>query len=416
MKESGRWLALETLERWRSGTEFADKIVAQTFARSSLGSSDRAFALELFYGVLRNLTLLDFWIARLRSEPVDPEARDVLRIGLYQVLLIETAAHAAVFETVELARSGARSLINAILRRALRERDALTNAAGDQPLPIRFSIPEFLIEKWSGQFETADVLKLCQWNNRPARVYARINELKTTVAEFLRHHPGSVLLPGSAHFVEWRHPGAALEDGDCYIQDPSTAIGCELLRPAPGETVLDACAAPGGKAAYLAQMMKNDGVLVAADRDAARLNRLHENLVRLGVSNTRVLRSDWADEDSPRAAELQNQSFDKILVDAPCSNTGVLRRRVDLRWRLRPDDFSRMPRQQLAILRTVAPLLKPGGSLVYSTCSLERDENDQVVEAFLREYPGFYLTNQKKSLPFRDAIDGAFAARLEFSP
>jgi 16S rRNA (cytosine967-C5)-methyltransferase len=192
------------------------------------------------------------------------------------------------------------------------------------------------------------VLKLCQWNNRPARVYARINELKTTVTEFLRHHPGSVLLPGSAHFVEWRHPGAALEDGDCYIQDPSTAIGCELLRPAPGEIVLDACAAPGGKAAYLAQMMKNDGVLVAADRDAARLNRLHENLVRLGVSNARVLRSDWADEDSPRAwtAEpILRHEFGR------CPVIWVLRRRVDLRWRLRPDDFTRMPRQQLAILR-----------------------------------------------------------------
>jgi 16S rRNA (cytosine967-C5)-methyltransferase len=416
MKESGRWLALEALERWRSGTEFADKIVAQTFARSSLGSSDRAFALELFYGVLRNLTLLDFWIARLRSEPVDPGARDALRIGLYQVLLIETAAHAAVFETVELARPRVRSLINAILRRALREKDALTNTASDQPWPIRFSTPEFLIEKWSLQFETADVLKLCQWNNRPAPVYARINELKTTVTEFLRRHPGSPLLPGSARFVEWRHPSAALVDGDCYIQDPSTAIACELLSPAPGETVLDACAAPGGKAAYLAEMMKNDGVLVTADRDAARLDRLHENLVRLGVSNARVLRSAWADEDSARAAGLQNQSFDKILVDAPCSNTGVLRRRVDLRWRLQPDDFRRMPRQQHAILRTVAPLLKPGGSLVYSTCSLEPDENDQVVEAFLREHPDFCLTNQKESLPFRDAIDGAFAARLEFLP
>jgi 16S rRNA (cytosine967-C5)-methyltransferase len=214
MKESGRRLALEALERWRGGAEFADKIVAQTFARSSLGSSDRAFALELFYGVLRNLTLLDFWIARLRSEPVDPEVRDILRLGLYQVLLIETAAHAAVFETVELARSGVRSLINAILRRALREEDALTNAAGNQPLPIRFSTPEFLIEKWSRQFDTADVLKLCQWNNRPPPVYGRINELKTTVTEFLLRHPGSVLLPGSAHFVEWRHPGGALEDGD----------------------------------------------------------------------------------------------------------------------------------------------------------------------------------------------------------
>ena len=131
------------------------------------------------------MTLLDFWIAKLRFEPVDPDTRDILRLGLYQVLLIETAAHAAVFETVELARPRVRSLINAILRRALREKDALTNMAGDQPLPIRFSTPEFLIEKWSRQFDVADVAKLCQWNNRPAPVYARINQLKTTAAEFL---------------------------------------------------------------------------------------------------------------------------------------------------------------------------------------------------------------------------------------
>jgi 16S rRNA (cytosine967-C5)-methyltransferase len=414
MKGSSRRLALDALARWGKGAEFADTIVADLFARTSLGSSDRAFALELFYGVLRNLSLLDFWIAKLRSEAVDPGARDILRLGLYQVLVIETAAHAAVFETVALARSGVRSLINAILRRALREKNALTNAAANQPVPIRFSTPKFLIEKWSRQFGAEDLMKLCQWNNRPAPVYARINRLKTTTSDFLLRHPDSVPLPGSAHFVVWRPPGASLEDGDCYIQDPSTAMACELLDPAPGEAVLDACAAPGGKAAYLAEMMKNDGELVVADRDANRLSRLHRNFVRLGVSNARMLRCDWTDEQFKRAAGVHSQSFDKILVDAPCSNTGVLRRRVDLRWRLQPDDFTRMPRQQLAILCAVAPLLKPGGSLVYSTCSLEPEENTQVIDEFLRARPDFRLTNQKESLPFRDAIDGAFAARLEF--
>jgi 16S rRNA (cytosine967-C5)-methyltransferase len=412
---SGRTLALEALERWRGGAEFADKIVADTFPRSCLSSSDRGFALELFYGVLRNLTLLDFWIAQLRSEPVDPGARDLLRLGLYQVLLIETAAHAAVFETVELARPRVRSLINAILRRALREKDTLTNAADAQPLTIRFSTPEFLIERWSRQFEAEEVVQLCQWNNRAAPVYARINEIKTTVAEFLLRYPGSALRPGSRNFVTLRDPGGALDNGDCYIQDPSTAVACEMLRPAPGQTVLDACAAPGGKAAYLAEMMQNQGTLVAADQDEIRLQRLRANFVRLGVANTRTVRCDWSDEKSIRAASLTTHSFDNILLDAPCTNTGVMRRRVDVRWRLRPDDFARMQRQQLAILRTVAPLLRAGGSLVYSTCSLEREENAKVVEAFLREHPNFGLTDRKESLPFRDAIDGAFAARLESS-
>ncbi len=412
---SSRSLALDALARWRRGTEFADRIVGEIFAGGSLSSADRAFALELFYGVLRNLTLLDFWIAQLRSEPVDDGTRDLLRIGLYQILLIETAAHAAVFETVELTRPRARSLVNAILRRALREKEALTRAAAAQPLAVRYSTPEFLVAKWSRQFAAADLAKLCRWNNQPARVYARINQLKITVPEFLTRYPGSAHLPESRNFVRLPDPGAALAAGDCYIQDPSTAFACEMLQPAPGENVLDACAAPGGKAAYLAEMMQNQGTLVAADRDESRLHRVRDNFNRLGLAHARTVSCDWNDDESIRSAALTAQSFDRILVDAPCTNTGVMRRRVDVRWRLRTDDFARMPRQQLAILRKVASLLRPGGSLVYSTCSLEPEENEEVIAAFLRERPEFSLTNSKASLPFRDHFDGAYSARLERS-
>jgi 16S rRNA (cytosine967-C5)-methyltransferase len=416
MKDSSRSLALDALLRWRSGTEFADKIVAETFARSPLASPDRAFALELFYGVVRNLTLLDFWIAQLRPEPIDPGARDLLRLGLYQVLLIETAAHAAVFETVELAPARLRSLVNAILRRALREKSRLTIAAEAEPLSIRFSTPAFLIEKWLRQFEAAEVVKLCQWNNEPPPVYARINGLKTTVAEFLTRYPGCALVPGGHNFVTMRDPAAALENGDCYIQDPSTALACELLQPAARESVLDACAAPGGKTAYLAELMQNKGALVAAELDETRLQRLRDNVVRLGAKNVRTIHCDWLDESSVGRAAFAAHSFEKILLDAPCTNTGVMRRRADVRWRLRPESFARMQQRQLAILRTIAPLLKPGGSLVYSTCSLEREENDEVIEMFLREQPGFRLTNRNETLPFRDSVDGAFAARLELVP
>ncbi len=410
---SSRSLALAALDRWRNGTDFADKIVAETFAAGDLGSSDRGFALELFYGVLRNLTLLDFWIAQLRSGPIEANARDLLRLGLYQIMLLETAAHAAVFETVKLAGPRKRPLVNAILRRALREQVALTKQAEAQPVHVRFSAPEFLVEKWSQQFGAEAALELCQWNNRPAPVYARINRLQASAAEFLRRYDGSALLPGRANFASLPEPAVAARAGHAYLQDPSTALACELLRPAPGETVLDACAAPGGKSAYLAEMMQNTGALVAADQEEARLERLRGNLVRLGVQNARLVGCNWLDESSVRAAGWEDHFFDKILVDAPCSNSGVMRRRVDVRWRLRPGDFTRMHRHQLAILGTVAPLLKPGGSLVYSTCSLEPEENDEVLEAFLRTQPGFRLTDRKETLPFRDAIDGAFAARLE---
>jgi 16S rRNA (cytosine967-C5)-methyltransferase len=411
--KSGRALALACLERWRNGSEFADKIVADTFSRSSVRTADRAFALELFYGVLRNLSLLDFWIGELRSASLDLTARDILRLGLYQIFLIETAAHAAVYETVALAHPRARALINAVLRRAVREKDALTSLADSQRPSVRFSLPAFLFSKWSAQFGEAAALELSRWNNRPPPIYARINQLRIAAAEFLKKYQGSFLLPGSTNFVGLPDPTEALRNGDCYVQDPSTAIACELLRPRAGEKVLDACAAPGGKGAYLAEMMQNEGTIVLVDSNESRLERLRENLVRLDVTDARVLRCDWADEASVQASGLEKHSFDKILIDAPCTNTGVVRRRVDVRWRLQRRDFSRMPRQQLAILGAVAPLLKPGGSLVYSTCSLEPEENETLVATFLAQEPAFSQISEQSCLPFRDGFDGAYAARLD---
>lgn len=410
---SSRRLALAALRRWRTGREFSDQVVRDLFSRSGLSGADRAFALELFYGALRNLTLLDFWIGQLRAAPVDAQSRDILRLGLYQILLIETAAHAAVFETVELAAPRARGLINALLRRALREKNRLTTLADEQPLATRFSHPQFLIAKWTSQLGAEATRALCRWNNLPAPVYARINPLKISAAAFLEKYPGAALLPGRANFAALSDPAAALRSGDCYIQDPSTALACELLAPSPNETVLDACAAPGGKSSYLAAMMQNSGTLVAADRDDARLERLGSNLTRLGVTNATIVRCDWREPESIRAAQFQAQTFHQILLDVPCSNTGVMRRRVDLRGRLRPDAFAIMPAQQLAILQNVAPLLKPGGSFVYSTCSLEPEENEEAVAKFLQTHPEFRLTTSERSLPFRDGFDGAFAARLE---
>ena len=408
---SSRALALTCLRRWRSGSEFADRIVAERFADSRLSAPDRAFALELFYGALRNLTLLDFWIGQLRSAPVDATARDVLRLGLYQILLLDTAAHAAVFETVELAAQRARSLVNAILRRALREKTNLTRLANEQPLSVRFSHPQFLIEKWTQQFGLSETEQLCHWDNQPAPNYARINPLKIVVTDFAQKYPTRVPLSERSDFVVLSEPGAALASGDCYMQDPSTILACELLQPSPSERVLDACAAPGGKSACLAALMANTGTLITTDRDEARLERLRGNLARLGVVNASIVRCDWLDSNG----ELAGQSFDKILVDAPCSNTGVMRRRVDVRWRLRPEDFRRVSAQQLGILRNVAPLLKPGGSFVYSTCSLEPEENEAVLAEFLREHPAFRLTSVESKSAFRDGFDGAFAARLELS-
>ncbi len=188
-------------------------------------------------------------------------------------------------------------------------------------------------------------------------------------------------------------------------------MAAELLQPKPDEKILDACAAPGGKTSYLAVLMQNRGSIIACDRDQERLHLLEENLVRLGVRIPKLVRQDWT---KPQIAKeiLSAAPFDRILVDAPCSNTGVMRRRVDARWRLRTADFARMQVRQLEIVRAVLPLLKPDGVLVYSTCSLEREENEGVVQELTRTMSILTLEEERSLLPFRDNFDGAYAVRL----
>ena len=176
------------------------------------------------------------------------------------------------------------------------------------------------------------------------------------------------------------------------------------LDPQPGETILDLCAAPGGKTTYIAQRLQNKGKVIAHDNTPDRLKLIEENCARLGVECVEAI--------SDSSFVIRHSSFDRILIDAPCSNTGVMRRRVDLRWRIRAEEIARLRTTQLDLLTRAVPLLKLGGALVYSTCSLEPEENREVVEQFLREHKGFRLERARELLPFADAVDGAFVARL----
>ena len=418
---SARRVALAALRTWRTGKRFADSVISDALFETSLQSVDRAFALELFYGVLRNLTLLDFWISNLRRARVDVDLRDILRLGLYQIFIAKISRHAAVFETVELAPKRQRSIINALLRSALRSGKDLQKKAKAQPIHVRTSHPKFLIERWEEQFGTDAAKALCAWNNTPPPIYARINHLKIDRQTFLKRYHDARTLPDVSNFVELPAPVNALEAGDCYVQDPSTSIACELLQPKPGDKILDACAAPGGKTGYVAELMGNQGLLVTCDREPKRLFLLGKNLARLGVRIAKIVRHDWGKAEIPREI-LSQAPFDRILLDAPCTNTGVMRRRVDVRWRLKPADFTRMQARQIEIGRAVLPLLKPGGVLVYSTCSLEREENENVVRELLqtgstrppepRQRLLLQLEEERRSLPFRDNFDGAFIARL----
>jgi 16S rRNA (cytosine967-C5)-methyltransferase len=403
---SARAIAQNALREWRAGDKFADTIIRHHLAASQLRDADRAFTTELFYGILRNLSVLDLWISLLRSDPLDDDTRDLLRLGLYQVLLLRTPEHAAVYETVALGTKRNRTVVNGVLRNALRRRSALENEAAFQDLAVRKSHPRFLVERWQQNMGRAETESLCDWNNRPAAVYARINRLKTSRDDFISNHPEAELMEDDFVRLQ-RIPHDALAAGECYIQDPSTTAACRLLDPRPGERVLDACAAPGGKAALLAQLMKNKGMIVACDRDSSRVQTLQANLDRLGVEIAQLHRHDWID-----GIPFPEAGFDRILIDAPCSNTGVMRRRVDVRWRLRPEDFSRMPDQQIRIARAVIPLLRPGGILVYSTCSIEPEENQHVVAGIVRELPFLKLAEQISLFPFKDQCDGAYAAKL----
>lgn len=411
-RSSARGVALSALQRWRKEDNRADTIIARSFVETALSAADRAFALELFYGVLRNLTLLDFWIAQLRRAHIDVDVRDILRLGLYQLFRLETPEHAAVNETVGLAAARGRALINAVLRAAVRRRNELRSLSAAQPLAVRESHPQLLIARWQENFGAVTAEALCRWNNQPPPIYGRVNGIRIGREKFLELYPDARPLPRNKQFVAFdSFPNAAVDHGHCYVQDPSTAIACHLLGPQPGEKLLDACAAPGGKTAYLAELTQNRGLIVACDRAPERLALLDENMKRMGAAIVQRFPIDWTRDPVPEKITA-TAPFDRVLVDAPCTNTGVMRRRADVRWRLTRADFKRMQRRQIEIVRAVLPLLKPGGVLVYSTCSLEPEENEAVVHTLLDEMSILRAESEQRSLPFRDGFDGAFAVKL----
>ncbi len=218
-QRSARETALAALRLWRREKRFADSIISGLLANTDLTPSDRAFVLELFYGVLRNLTLLDFWIGCLRASRIETNVRDILRLGFYQVFLLKTPEHAAVHETVAIASQKQRSIINAVLRAATRQRSELLAQADAQPLFVRTSHPQFLVERWQQRFGAEYTEELCKWNNRPAAMYGRINQIKTEPETFSQLYPDLRPLAGNPDFVGFNTlPTAALDSGHCSAQ------------------------------------------------------------------------------------------------------------------------------------------------------------------------------------------------------
>jgi len=387
-----RRAAVSALRAWAKGHAYADSLIERHAERNHLSSQDRALFKTILMGVLRNRSLLDHWIGLFRKGKLDPETRDVLRVGFFQLLILRIPDHAAIYETVECARKPVQGLINAVLRKAAHCRMRMLRELPDIELPIQYSHPHWLWKQWKKRHGVENAVALMDWNNQPAETFYRPN--------LLNPPPEGAPEPTSA--LE------AVETGHYYITDPSTSHAPELLAPQPGETVLDACAAPGGKAIHLAGLMKNEGRLVCMDSNEKRLPRLLENLDRCGVEIAEVSTHDWTEP----APEALHDLFDAVLLDVPCSNTGVLRRRVDARWRLQKTDIADLNVIQNAILKQAALCVKPGGRIVYSTCSIDPEENLELVTRFVEADPEFSLVESKQLFPFQDQTDGAFAALL----
>jgi 16S rRNA (cytosine967-C5)-methyltransferase len=258
------------------------------------------------------------------------------------------------------------------------------------------------------------------WNNTPPKTFVRVNTLRTGPGELLKRwreeeeieydlFPRSWLEENLVFMLKSHPPLETLKsfrEGWFYVQDPSTLLAVQELDPRSGENILDLCSAPGGKTTFISQRMTDQGTIIAQDISAERLSLVSENCARLGVTCVRTELAS-SEQQSARA-----EGFDRVLLDAPCSNTGVMRRRIDLRWRLRPEEIKRLRAIQVQLLDRAAFQLRPGGPLVYSTCSLEPEENRDAVDEFLQGHADFRLEAERELLPFQDGTDGAYVARL----
>lgn len=426
--EKPREIAVRLLKRHAEGAGWIDQLLDDQLTRSALSGPDRGLLHELVFGVIRWQGTLDWLIAqKTNGRTQKPVLQILLRLGLYQVFWLDRIPdHAAVHETVELARRlgfGPQSgFINAVLRGFVREKatvcSELETLKGTRP-DVGYSHPEWLCARWEKRWGRSKLQSLLEWNNSPPSVFIRVNTLKTTPDALARQFESEEVRFEPLHF-DWvprdlvfklkEHPALptlpSFQQGLFYVQDPSTLLAVRELDPQPGESVLDLCSAPGGKTSYAAQWMRNEGTLLAEEPDPKRAKMVAENCARLGAMCVR-----FPDSSVQPTREL----FDRILIDAPCSNTGVMRRRVELRWRIQPAEIERLRGVQLTLLEQSVARLKPQGVLLYSTCSLEPEENDAVGKEFLARHPEFRLDTQRELLPFEHAVDGAFVARFKRS-
>jgi 16S rRNA (cytosine967-C5)-methyltransferase len=422
------WVAAAGLvERWLARSERVDTVLEGLAA--NLEPQERARAQQLFYGVVRWASRLEAALSGLMARPPRTKVRAVLLIAGFELLEQQGAdsneqgegrvakiIHHAVERAKSVCSPKEAGLVNAVARKL-----ATRLAEPPADLATEFAHPEWLVARWTRQFGAETTRKLLAWNQQPAPVHVRWR-VPGPAAPFLRptRWPGYFEVP-AGHWDEVRR---LANDGSLYIQDPSTRLCVDLLAPQAGEIILDACAAPGGKSLLIADTMQS-GKVVALDEPAPpgqtdiRLVRLRENLSRApSTVEVALVEADLLKVGTEFYRNLNlPTSYDAVLLDAPCSNTGVMRHRIDVKWRLQDGDFARHAEQQVSLLHSAARLVRPGGRLVYSTCSVDAAENDAVIKNFLssRVSSRCKLARSVQAFPWADGHDGAGAYLIECS-
>lgn len=438
-----RQSAFLTLLKIQKDGSFADQLIDRELTGGKLSGPDRGLFAELVYGVLRRQGTLDHILSCFLNQPLvrlEQPLLILLRLGLYQLLYLDRVPEsAAVNETVRLAKLAQPrygSLVNAVLRNYIRGKekvkfpDPIRDLAGS--IAARHSQPTWLVQQWFNQLGREEAELLAEASSCQPPLTLRANTLLTSrddlLARFQENGLGATPCRYSPHGIhlDGRHyvPGLpGFSQGLFAVQDEASQMASLLLDPQPGERVLDACAAPGGKATHLAQLMENRGELQATDLAASKLPLIQESARRLSISiiSTRCV-------DLLKAAALPKAIFDRILLDAPCSGLGVIRRHPEAKWRLTPADITRLAANQAKLLKNAFGMLKPGGTLLYSTCSTTLVENESVVYDFLSDrrdcvlenldqlFPAYHdlFTDEGmfRGWPHKHGTDGFFAARF----
>lgn len=445
MAQNPRQLAFLALRSIQGGG-FADVVLDRLLHKANLGDLDRRLLTELVYGTVRRQRTLDALIDQLgkkKAHQQPPDLRLILHLGLYQLrYLDQIPPSAAVNSSVELAKHNGfaklAGVVNGLLRQYLRLREQ-----GGDPLQlptdsvarlgIRHSYPDWIIQIWQQQLGAEGTEHLCQYLNQPPGIDIRINPLRASIdqVEAAMTAAGIAVqrlspLPQALRFLD--HPGPihklpGYQEGWWTVQDSSAQLVGHWMAPQPGEVIIDACAAPGGKTTHLAELLQDQGKIWACDRTPSRLRRLQQNIQRLGLQSVEICTGD------SRTLTQFTGEANRVLVDAPCSGLGTLHRHADARWRQTPETAQDLARLQTEILDHTATWVRPGGILVYATCTLNPGENEAIIEQFLDRHSNWSLVPPApgspaatfaqpqgwlKVWPHQDQMDGFFIAKLKY--